>query len=93
VPLDAADRQVIREEIQRTEDHLSTQLKLVEERIKGHLTDRFAHGWDHQQIGELAEWRQGFDRWRWMVTGALVFVATEVPIVVTVAIAIWGRRP
>lgn len=93
--LDANDREAIRNELNRVQDALSAQIKLVEKDIQHHLTDRFAHGWDHNQLAVAQEtmkdwtvWRDGINRWRWMITGALVVTAVEAPLIATLAAAV-----
>lgn len=88
VALDEADRNYIRDELHRLEDHLGTKIALAEREMKTHLTDRFAHGWDHNLIVESKgtindwnQWRDGINRWRWMITGALVITSVEIPVV------------
>jgi hypothetical protein len=86
--LDEADRNYIRDELRRVEDHLGDKIKLAEREMKSHLTDRFAHGWDHNQLVESKalvadwnQWRDGINKWRWMITGALVITSVEIPVV------------
>ena len=98
MPLDEVDRNWIRDEIRRTEDHLVDQIKTVGREITTHMSDRFAHGWDHTlidrsqvTIGEWNTWRDGVNRWRWMITGALILTSVEVPIVGAIVVAFIHR--
>lgn len=71
------------------EDSLADKIKLVEKNVQNHMSDRFAHGWDHhllitsqQERKEWQGWRDGVNKWRWTITGAIIVTAFEAPIVV-----------
>lgn len=93
--LDAVDKEWIRDELRHSETALGDKIKLVQSSINQHLTDRFAHGWDHQlletsriTVKDWEKWRDDMDKWRWMITGALIIISIEVPVVVSVGLAI-----
>lgn len=97
--LDDADKAWIQGEIRRTEDHLGTKITLASEKIATHLTDNFAHGWDHRlversqaQMADWQNWRDGVNRWRWMITGALIITSVEIPVIAAIAVAFVGHR-
>lgn len=92
-------RILISEEMSRVERHVLSQIELQNEKVKTHLTDRFAHGWDHDQltkwdsnIKDWQTWRDGVNKFRWMITGALVFVAAEIPTATAIVGYIYAKH-
>lgn len=74
---------------------IGSKIDTVDTKVSTHLGDRYAHGWDHERIGEgkalVAEWvlwRAGIDRWRYMMMGGLGLIVILIPSMS--AIVIWA---
>ena len=66
---------------------LSSQLGELKGQLETHNKDRFAHQWDHELLARVEterkdweRWRSGVDKWRWTITGGMVFLMVEVTI-------------
>lgn len=95
---DAELRLMIQDEVRRVEDHLSAKLDLAVRDVRSHMTDRFAHGWDHEQIKQGQEvlkdwqaWRDAVNKWRYGISGGLATVVILVPVLTAVFVDIINK--
>lgn len=79
----------MRREIEKT---IVREVTAVSEKLTSHMTDRFAHNWDHDELRTASIWREQADKritalekWRWMAVGGLAVLSAETVFIATIA--------
>lgn len=89
--MDDPNLQQLKDRVDSTRADILLQISYLRRDMETHLTDRFAHGWDHNKLIEgqkltddYFKWRDSINRWRWMTAGGLILLSTEIPVALTI---------